>query len=80
MKLAYDKDSDILYIAFRPSAPGTFSMLPNADGDLLKIDKMSKDVIGVTILDFSRRANKGKLTVPEVAGSFACDFSELIHA
>lgn len=66
MTLSYDKEADVLYVAFDrlPGAP--YLYVENANGDVLRLDKESKRVVGCTILFFSKRAVGDKVNVPEV--------------
>ena len=53
MNLRYDADADVLYVKFADSAPIYQSEL--SDDDLLIEYDADKNIVGVTILDASRR-------------------------
>ena len=66
MTLSYDKEADVLYVTFESLPARDVLYVENESGDVLRLDKTSKRVVGCTILAFSRRAAKGKVIVPEV--------------
>jgi len=66
MTLSYDKKADVLYVAFEPAVPGTYIYVENENGDILKLDRNTKQVVGCTIPFFATRAAGGPVVVPEV--------------
>jgi len=52
-KVRYDKANDVLYISLGNPRPGLTSEVN--EGDLVRIDPDTNEVIGVTILDFKKR-------------------------
>jgi hypothetical protein len=65
MTMSYDKFADVLYVMFEPAAPDSYFFLENAEGDVLKVDRVSRRVVGCTILSFALRTKQGKpLVVP----------------
>ena len=82
MTLSYDKLADVLYITFEAISPNDYIFVENQDGDVLKVDRASNRVVGITILSFAARTKKGgKIIVPEVGGVPFNEFAkELLHA
>ncbi len=66
MTLSYDKGADVLYVTFERLPNQSYVYVENQNGDVLRLDKRSKRVVGCTIQFFSKRAMKKKLNVPEV--------------
>lgn len=66
MRISYSKDADVLYISFAPPS-GRVASVENSNGDILRIDKSTGEIIGVTIQLFMYRVGTGeKITVPGV--------------
>jgi uncharacterized protein YuzE len=66
MRITYSRDADVLYVSFSPPK-GSVASVENSNGDILRIDKSSGEIIGVTIQLFMYRICKGeKIEVPEV--------------
>jgi len=65
MTFNYDHIADVLYVTFEQSTTGV-SYIENREGDILRIDKKSGKIVGVTVVFFLRRAKLGPITVPEV--------------
>lgn len=74
MTLSYDKDADVLYVTFKYLPNGSAIYIENESGDILRLDKVSKEVVGCTIPAFSRRAAKGPIIIPEIG---SVPFNEL---
>jgi len=55
MEVEYDKEADVLYIAFSPGTPADDSEL--TDNDII-IRYKNKKIIGLTVLHFSERRKK----------------------
>jgi len=53
LKISYDDFSDVLYISFGDPRPGIATEVN--DGDLVRVDPESMEVIGITIMDFKER-------------------------
>jgi uncharacterized protein YuzE len=66
MTFSYDKAADILYLTFTEAQRGTYIYVENAMGDILRLDRSTKKVIGCTILAFGKRAAKGRIDIPEI--------------
>jgi uncharacterized protein YuzE len=66
MTLSYDKIADVLYITFEQVSGESYLYVENDSGDILRVDKDSQKVVGVTLPFFLARAKKGKITIPEV--------------
>ena len=49
----YDEDADILYISF--DKPKIAITIEGNDGELIRIDPYTKEIVGVTIIDFKQR-------------------------
>jgi len=69
MTVDYDKSTDVLYITFRPATGGS-RYVETGRGQILKIEKSTSEIVGVTIPMFSRRAAEGEIQIPEV--DFSC--------
>jgi len=59
MRVTYSKDVDILYLSFTPPI-GKVATVENKNGDLLRIDKETGKVVGVTIQLFLYRIDAGR--------------------
>jgi uncharacterized protein YuzE len=70
MILSYDKDADVLYVTFERPPESSYVYVENECGDVLRLDKTTKKVIGCTIPYFSLRTKDNKIEIPEV-GSIA---------
>jgi hypothetical protein len=66
MTLSYDQSADVLYVTFERLPQQNCIYVENEQGDVLRLDKYTKRVVGCTIPFFSERAAKGKVTVPEI--------------
>jgi uncharacterized protein YuzE len=66
MKFSYDDDADVLYIKFA-DAPGRVTYIENENGDILRLNKATGEIVGVTIQLFMRRIKGGEaINIPEV--------------
>jgi len=74
MNLSYDRDADVLYVMFETLPPDAYLFVENESGDVLKIDKNTRRVVGCTIPFFAKRAKRGKIIIPEVG---AVPFNDL---
>jgi len=59
MEVEYDKEADVLYIAFSPNTPADDSEL--TDNDII-IRYKNKKIIGLTVLHFSERRKEKDLS------------------
>jgi uncharacterized protein YuzE len=66
MTLSYDKHADVLYVTFECAPDQPYIYVENANGDVLRIDKETNRVVGVTIPFFLKRAARGRIEVPEI--------------
>jgi uncharacterized protein YuzE len=81
MTLSYDKAADVLYITFEPAQPGSYIYVENDDGDVLRMDRNTKQVVGCTIMAFAARCARGRLVIPEVGPVPFNQIAEtLVHA
>jgi hypothetical protein len=81
MTMSYDKNADVLYVTFEPVAPGSYVFVENEAGDVLKLDRATRRVVGCTVLFFAARAKKGRIEIPEIgAGAFNKIMNELLPA
>lgn len=78
MTLSYDKSADVLYITFEQVPAGSYIYTENENGDILRLDRESGKVVGVTLPFFAKRSKAGKITVPEVGTVPFNSFAELI--
>jgi uncharacterized protein YuzE len=53
----YDADADVLYISFGEPRPA--EGLDIGDGTILRVDPETEEVVGLTILDFTKRTEDG---------------------
>lgn len=53
LKIRYDDSADVLYISFGDPRPA-IAIEVNV-GDLVRIDPSTREVVGITILDFKER-------------------------
>jgi uncharacterized protein YuzE len=74
--LSYDKDADVLYVTFERLPNEHCIYVENENGDVLRLNKETRKVVGCTIMAFSRRASP-RLNVPEIG---AVPFNELAAA
>jgi uncharacterized protein YuzE len=66
MTLSYDKDADVLYITFERLPGQKYIYVENVNGDVLRLDKESRRVVGITIPFFAKRAAEKPLSIPEI--------------
>ncbi|RJR42490.1 MAG: DUF2283 domain-containing protein [Desulfobacteraceae bacterium] len=53
LRIKYDKESDILYVSFGNPRPGISREV--REGDLVRFDPYTDEVVGITILDFKAK-------------------------
>jgi uncharacterized protein YuzE len=53
LKILYDEISDVLYISFGEPRPGIASEVK--EGDLVRTDPETDEIVGITIIDFKER-------------------------
>jgi uncharacterized protein YuzE len=58
INIRYDEEADVLYISFGKPRSGIAVELN--DGDLVRVDPYSDQIVGITILDFKTRFMRGK--------------------
>ena len=75
MRVDYDKRADVLYITFRAAVGGS-RYVETGQGQILKIEKSSCEVVGVTIPLFSRRIGKGQIEIPGIGKVFSSESIE----
>jgi hypothetical protein len=51
--ISYDRGADVLYASFGPARPGIAVEVD--DGDFVRVDPYSDEIVGITILDFLER-------------------------
>jgi len=56
----YDAEADVLYISFGNSRKA--EGIDIGDGTILRIDPDTEEVIGITLLDFKRRAESKEVS------------------
>jgi len=74
MTFSYDKDADVLYVTFELVPADTYEYVENESGDILKVDRANRRIVGCTIPFFAKRVKRGKLVVPEIG---AIPFNEI---
>jgi hypothetical protein len=81
MTLSFDKNADVLYVTFEVTPPGSYIFVENEDGDVLKVDRSSRRIVGCTILSFAARTKAGKkIVIPEIGSVPFNDLvDELLH-
>ena len=66
MRITYSKEVDILYMSFT-QPKGNVATVENANGDLLRIDTSTGQIVGVQVQLFLYRIGQGeKIEIPEV--------------
>ncbi len=84
MKFKYDNSADVLYVTLEDRAPNECRFVENDSGDILKIDRMTDEPVGVTIVSFLLRTKKGlDVRVPEIeidAASFKKQAKRIMRA
>jgi len=81
MEIAYDDDVDVLYVTFEDlRVPCSYVETPT--GDILRTEKSSGKIVGVTIPFFRQRLEeKGEITLPEIGHvPFNEQTLKLLHA
>ena len=53
LQVCYDENADVLYISFGDSRPSISTEVN--DGDLVRLDSHTKEITGITIIDFKNR-------------------------
>jgi uncharacterized protein YuzE len=53
LNVRYDTSADVLYISFGTPRPGIATEF--GDGELVRLDPDTNEIVGVTILDFKER-------------------------
>jgi len=56
----YDAEADVLYISF--GNPGKAEGIDIGDGTILRVNPDTGEVIGITLLDFKRRAESKEVS------------------
>ncbi len=65
MIIDYDSEADVLYIIFKEKAgPSEYS--ENAYGVVVRVSRTTGEVVGLTIPQFSRRAEVGEIRIDEI--------------
>jgi uncharacterized protein YuzE len=78
---SYDEEVDVMYVRFaKPSSRATY--LENSNGDILRFDEASGQIVGVTIPCFMERMTKDKsLSIPEIGSTpFGSEFQKLLNS
>lgn len=53
LDISYDDDADVLYISF--GKPRSGIAIESSQGDLVRIDPYTDEIVGITLLDFKQR-------------------------
>jgi uncharacterized protein YuzE len=76
MTFSYDDDADVLYMTFAEK-PSKRVYIENDNNDILWVDESSGEVLGCTIMQFTRRLKSGKpIEIPEIG---AVQFNDLMQ-
>ena len=62
----YDEEADVLYVSFKRPQKATDTELLESEGILLRY--RDKELVGVTVLDASKRKNGGKKRAVDMGG------------
>lgn len=66
LNIDYDEGADILYVSFGKPKPAI--CVEVNDGDLVRVDAYSDNIVGITIIDFKKRyINQNSLSIEESA-------------
>jgi uncharacterized protein YuzE len=67
MRIEYDKAGDVLYLTLEECAPDACIFRENGNGDVLRISRDTGEIVGVTIIAFLLRIEKGyEIEVSEI--------------
>ena len=73
-RIDYDKMADVLYISF--GAPKAAISDEVDDGDFVRVDPFTDEIVGITLLDFKERylieniEESAQLIIPEILDKF----------
>jgi len=68
MRISYDREEDVLYIKFA-DCKEECEYVEHTPGVVLRVNPRSKEIVGCTILWFSRQLREqGRINVPEIRG------------
>jgi hypothetical protein len=80
MKIDYDRQADVLYITLL-RGKRSCRYVENGHGAILRIDRVTSELVGCTIPMFSRRVSHGGLDIPEIGDALSTEaLAELIPA
>jgi hypothetical protein len=78
VKIDYDSGADVLYITLL-DGKRSCRYVENGSGVILRVDRVTSELVGCTIPMFSRRAAEGELDVPEIGNAASTNaLAELI--
>ena len=81
MTVSYDKLTDVLYVTYETLPPEKYIYVENTAGDILRLDRTSRRVVGVTIPAFVARCARGQVVITEVGTvPFNAFVDDLLHA
>ena len=70
MKFQYDNAADVLYVTLEDRPPQQCRFVENENGDVLKVDRTTDELVGVTVISFMLRIKKGlDVVVPEIGAA-----------
>ena len=76
--IEYDEFADILYISFGKPRPGI--AIEKTDGDFIRIDPYTDEVVGITIIDFkSRYMKSSSIGISETVEKLIPNILEKLH-
>jgi len=66
MTFSYDMPADVMYVTFERLPNQAYIYVENESGDILRLDRTTQRVVGITIPYFLERLKNNKLEIPEI--------------
>jgi len=76
MTFSYDRLADVMYVTFERLPNQAYIYVENESGDILRMDRTTQRVVGITIPYFLERLKNNKLEVPEIGAVPFNDIAE----
>jgi uncharacterized protein YuzE len=82
MRISYSEDADVLYLTFSDTPANKATYIEKENGDILRVNTETGEVVGLTVQLFLYRLNKGeKIDIPEIGVvPFNFKMKELLEA